>query len=133
MLKFRQGEFPVHHRLVGFALTLLVTAWPGPSMAQQAVYVVRHAHRTSQDLDEEGRAQAEKLASLLKDSGITAIYTSDIDRTSRTAAPLKALLMSQGVTVREKPIALGVPLLSDPENSALQDDYGNRVVADIRA
>ena len=75
-----------------------------PALAQQTIFVVRHAERadagtsgasmmaTDPELSEVGRARAQALASALKDAKITAIYTTEYKRTRQTAEPLgKAL------------------------------------------
>jgi broad specificity phosphatase PhoE len=64
--------------------------------AQQTVILVRHAELQSAGmagpkelpLSEAGSARAKRLASLLKDSGIDAIYVTDFVRTKKTAEPL---------------------------------------------
>src|SRR6267154_5258496 len=60
--------------------------------AQPVVVIVRHAEKATNggndpDLSSAGRARAEALARILKDSGITAIFTSEFKRTQETAAP----------------------------------------------
>jgi phosphohistidine phosphatase SixA len=75
-----------------FALALWLLAAPTIAAAQAAVFVVRHAERadTSADslLSAEGQARASRLAAMLKDAGITQIYTTNLRRTVQTAAPL---------------------------------------------
>ena len=66
--------------------------------AQQAIFLVRHADTVRQQgnpdvpLSDVGERRALALAALLKDSGITAIYTSALQRTVRTAEPLAKML-----------------------------------------
>jgi len=60
--------------------------------AQPIVVIVRHAEKAANggndpDLSSAGRARAEALARILKDSGITAIFTSEFKRTQETAVP----------------------------------------------
>ena len=76
------------------------------------VFLVRHAEKESappQDpaLTEAGRARAEELARILKQSGIKAIYTSQFARTKLTAEPLAKEL---GIE------AMVIPLRADPSN-----------------
>lgn len=81
-------NFPV----LAFAALALLAA-PAAAPAQQAVFVVRHAEKISESderLTDAGRARAERLASILKDSGVTAIYSTDTERARDTAAPLAA-------------------------------------------
>jgi broad specificity phosphatase PhoE len=71
--------------------------------AQQAVILVRHAelqgaamaNPKNVPLSKDGKARAERLANLLKDSGIAAIYVTDFLRTNQTAQPLSKELAKQ--------------------------------------
>jgi broad specificity phosphatase PhoE len=80
-------------RLLAVAL-IAVLLVPQAAEAQRAVILVRHAEkRYNSDepavpLSEQGDARAQALAGLLKDAGITAIYSTRTIRTMRTAAPL---------------------------------------------
>lgn len=61
------------------------------ALAQQAVIVVRHAEKiseTDQRLSEAGRARAQRLAAMLKDARVTAIFVTDTERAKDTAQPL---------------------------------------------
>ena len=85
-------------------LTAVALAVPAIATAQRLVYVVRHAERadggmpaagvTKPDppLSEAGKARADKLASMLAVSGVTAIYATEFVRTQQTAAPVAAAL-----------------------------------------
>src|SRR3982750_35353 len=60
--------------------------------AQPVVVIVRHAEKAANggndpDLSSAGRARADTLARILKDSAITAIFTTEFKRTQETAAP----------------------------------------------
>jgi len=69
----------------------LLALVPAAARAQKAIFVVRHAEKTAdpqQLLTEAGRARAQKLAAMLKDSGIAAIYSTDTARTRDTVKPL---------------------------------------------
>lgn len=89
---------------------LMVGAMMVPIVAEaQMVILVRHAERAdggaspgssmtaSPDpgLSEVGKARAQKLATMLGDAGVLAIYTTEYRRTKDTAAPLAARI---GVT-----------------------------------
>ncbi len=69
-----------------------------PATAQRAVFVVRHAEKQSEanepgvPLSEAGRARAERIARMLKNAGVTAIYSTDTVRTLETAKPLARAL-----------------------------------------
>lgn len=77
--------------LAGVALSLAAVC---TASAQTAVLVVRHAEKQSESndaatpLSEAGRARAARLADLLKDAGIAAIFSTDTVRTRSTAEPL---------------------------------------------
>lgn len=87
-----------------FALVLAVvlTTWSSPASAQRAVFLVRHVDRLNESedspLSKAGEARVQLLAGLLKDAGITAIYTSPAKSSGlliKTAEPLAlALKMS---------------------------------------
>src|SRR6266513_6019376 len=75
-------------------LVLLVSIFVAVTLAsaEPVVVVVRHAEKQAStgkdpDLSPAGRARAEALARILKDSGITAIFTSEFKRTQETAGP----------------------------------------------
>jgi len=78
-----------------FAAAQLVCL-PAVGLAQKAVFVVRHAEKASDanepsvPLSEAGAARAQRLAALLKDAGVSAIYSTDTVRTKKTAEPLAA-------------------------------------------
>jgi broad specificity phosphatase PhoE len=93
-------------------MTVLALAmWGVQAVAQQTVFLVRHAERADggagapttsmtmgadPDLSAAGRARAESLAAVLEDAKITAIIATEYKRTQQTAAPLAKTL---GVTV----------------------------------
>ena len=105
-----------------FAIVSLavLTAFSSAACAQQAIFLVRHADRLddSEDtpLSKAGEARAQLLARLLKDAGVTAIYTSQFQRTIKTAEPLASAL-------KIKP--LGIPV-------ADREGLFNRIRADNR-
>jgi broad specificity phosphatase PhoE len=74
-----------------FLLSGLLAASAAFASAPQAVLVVRHAEKISDEderLTEAGRARADRLAEMLKRSGVSAIYSTDTERTIGTAKPL---------------------------------------------
>jgi broad specificity phosphatase PhoE len=79
-------------RLAVLVLLLLARA----ASAQDAIFIVRHAERADASADSAlspaGEARAARLASMLRDAGITRIYTTDVTRTIQTAAPLAQTL-----------------------------------------
>src|SRR5260221_12417065 len=66
--------------------------------AQRAVMGARHGEKQTESneqgvpLSEAGRARANRLAALLKNAGVTAIYSTDFVRTLETAEPLARAL-----------------------------------------
>ena len=78
--------------------TLLVLCLFGsaPAYAQRAVILVRHAEKVDNSKDAAlspaGEQRAAALAKMLADAGVTSIYTSQYQRTIRTAEPLARLL-----------------------------------------
>ena len=87
------------------ALFLLVFVSVSTASAQPVVVIVRHAEKAANggndpELSSAGRARADALARILKDSGITAIFTSEFKRTRETAAPTAT---SIGVTATVVP------------------------------
>lgn len=75
-------------------LTVLTAVVSRLAEAQQAIFLVRHGETVApkgtdaRPLSEAGQRRAALLATLLKDSGIKAIFTSDLERTIKTAEPL---------------------------------------------
>lgn len=80
------------------ALAALAALWPAVAPAQgkpTTVYLVRHAEKgttpaADPPLTPAGAARAQALATLLTDSGVTAVITTELARTRETAAPLAA-------------------------------------------
>ncbi|HEU5483068.1 MAG TPA: histidine phosphatase family protein [Sphingomicrobium sp.] len=80
------------------------TAQPAPASSAEVaapknVYVTRHLQKGEGDdpsLTAEGSANAEKLAAMLADKGITAIFVTPTRRTTETATPLAKRL---GITI----------------------------------
>ena len=94
-------------RLLASFLAPLLAGWVGLAGAQQAVILVRHAELAGAAmaapknlmLSPEGVARAERLAAVLKDAGVAAIYVTDFARTQDTAAPLAQALGQAPVVV----------------------------------
>ncbi|HEV7969182.1 MAG TPA: phosphoglycerate mutase family protein [Candidatus Acidoferrales bacterium] len=76
-----------------FCLFVVVTVAPGAhAQNMRTIFFVRHADKISDDVDaplsEQGRRRAACLANTLADSQIQQIFTSNLQRTQQTAAPL---------------------------------------------
>jgi broad specificity phosphatase PhoE len=96
----RKDIMTMRHTTIGFLVALafaLLAAMPSAD-AQQVVFLMRHAEQASgadaddPPLTETGQHRAKALVTVLKDAGLTAIYTSEAQRTNQTAAPLAQAL-----------------------------------------
>jgi phosphohistidine phosphatase SixA len=71
---------------------LAALAPPAAARAQEAIYIVRHAERLDQSSDSplstDGVGRSYKLRDLLRDAGVTHIFTSEMRRAIDTAKPL---------------------------------------------
>jgi len=115
--------------LVGVALSR--------SLSQPTVFIVRHAEKANDskdaELSEAGRARAEALANMLKDSKISAIYATEFKRTQQTAAPLTKTL---GLTITSFPAANQAALVAQLRTStgnSLVVGHGNTIPEIIKA
>jgi broad specificity phosphatase PhoE len=84
-------------RRAAFAIAALaLIAATRPLSAQEAIYIVRHAERADQSADAalstKGAARSDRLRDLLRDAGITHIFTTELRRTIDTATPLASAL-----------------------------------------
>src|SRR4051794_40481126 len=116
-----------------FLLSLLAICAVAPSLsAQTTVFIVRHAEKGTDsekdpDLSEAGHARAQRLAKILSDAGITAIYTSEFKRTRQTAAPLgEALHLKPEIVPAANATAL-VEKLKTGKGNALVVGHGNTI------
>jgi len=106
------------------ALFLLVFVSVSIASAQPVVVIVRHAEKaadggTDPDLSSAGRARVDALARILKDSGITAIFTSEFKRTQETAAPTATSAHVTPTVVAAKDTAALVAKLHQLKGNAL--------------
>ena len=101
----------LRQRLAVGLLAALSLFLPVAAQAQKLVFVVRHAERADAGmatravdpaLSAAGEARAAKLAVMLADAGITAIFATEFKRTQDTAKPLAKKL---GLTVQPTPEA----------------------------
>ena len=84
------GRLPV---IVFFTCLCLLV--PLASMAQEAVFIIRHTEQADGEdppLTDIGHQRAARLPSVFRDAGIRVIYTSETLRTIQTAQPLAKVL-----------------------------------------
>ena len=123
------------------ALALFLLLFVSVSMAsaaQPVVVIVRHAEKatnggTDPDLSSAGRARADALARILKDSDITAIFTSEFKRTQETAAPTAASAHVTATVVAAKDTAALVAKLHELNGNALVVGHGDTIPNLIKA
>ena len=120
------------------ALFLLVFVSVSTASAQPVVVIVRHAEKAANggndpDLSSPGRARAEALARILKDSGITAIFTSEFKRTRETAAPTATSAHVTPTVVAAKDTAALVAKLHQLNGNALVVGHGDTIPNIIKA
>ena len=80
---------------LGAAAPVPATPQVRPIAARHPIYIVRHfqkAEGTDPSLTAEGAENAQRLAAMLKDKGIAAIFATPTRRAIETAAPLAELL-----------------------------------------
>jgi len=91
----RGGVAMVIRPVVASMMMMFASTMATPAAAQEAILLVRHAEQTPPPdvvLTEAGHRRAAALAHRLKDSGITAIFTTNATRTQETAGPIAKAL-----------------------------------------
>ena len=118
-----------------------------PADAQRLVYFVRHAERADggappagmtapadPDLSAEGRARADRLASMLADAGITRVVVTEFRLTVQTAEPLlKRLGLSPERVTAADAAALASQLATYRDDVVLVVGHSNSVPNTIAA
>jgi len=120
------------------ALFLLVFVSVSIASAQPVVVIVRHAEKAANggsdpDLSSTGRARADELARILKDSGITAIFTSEFKRAQETAAPSATSIGVTATVIPAKDTAALVAKLHQLNGNALVVGHGDTIPNIIKA
>jgi phosphohistidine phosphatase SixA len=115
-------------RRFAFAMALLFAMLaPCTAADMTIIYVTRHAEKMAvpgdPDLSPAGQERARNLAAMLKDAGITRIYTTKFARTRQTAAPLASALRLEP-EVYDSPAALAA-LLKGAHGSILIVGHSN--------
>jgi broad specificity phosphatase PhoE len=130
--------FPYLVPMKALALFLLLFVSVSVAWAQPVVVIVRHAEKaadggTDPDLSSAGRARADALARILKDSGVTAIFTSEFKRTQETAAPTATSAHVTPTVVGAKDTAALVARLHELKGNALLVGHGDTIPNLIKA
>jgi 2,3-bisphosphoglycerate-dependent phosphoglycerate mutase len=120
------------------ALFLLLFVSVSIAWAQPIVVTIRHGEKatdsgTDPELSSAGRARADALARILKDSGITAIFTTEFKRTHETAAPTAASAHVTPTVVAAKDTAALVAKLHQLNGNALLVGHGDTIPNPIKA
>lgn len=111
----------------------------GTASAQALVYLVRHGEKLDDSRDSvlsaAGQARAERLAQMLADAGIDAIFTSEYQRTQQLAAPLaqRLGLKPQVLPARDMAALLEQLRGLGPSQRALIVGHSNTVPALLKA
>ena len=121
--------------ILAAAFVFAVTA----AASAQSVFVVRHAERadaasggspmmaSDPDLSDIGLARAQALAAVLKDAGITAIYTTEYKRTRQTAEPLAKALGLEVAVVPARDISGLIDRVKSAAGNVLVVGHSNTV------
>ena len=120
------------------ALFLVFFVSASIASAQPVVVIVRHAEKAANggndpELSSAGRARADALARILKDSGITAIFTTEFKRTQETAAPTATSIGVTATVVPAKDTAALVAKLHQLNGNALVVGHGDTIPNLIKA
>lgn len=121
-----------------FVLLLSIFIAVTIASAEPIVVVVRHAEKAAStgkdpDLSPAGRARAEALARILKDSQITAIFTSEFKRTQETAAPTATATKIVPTVVPATDTALLLSKLRQLNGNALVVAHGDTIPDIVKA
>jgi phosphohistidine phosphatase SixA len=85
------------------ALTAMTFVSRAQAQEARTIYLVRHADKVSEETDsplsDAGRTRAKCLAKTLEDAQVQQIFTSDLQRTQQTAAPLAEKLHLKPVAI----------------------------------
>lgn len=130
------------------ATVLAMTLIPAIASAQKVVILTRHAERADSqatmttmtgapadpELSDAGKARAQKLATMLVDAGITAMFTTEFIRTKNTAAPLAARLnLTPDVVTAAQTAAMIDKIKTHANETVFVVGHSNTVPAIIKA
>jgi len=102
------------------------------------VVIVRHGEKATNggndpDLSSAGHARSDALARILKDAGITAIFSTEFKRTQETAAPTAASIHVTPTVIPAKDTAALVAKLHQLTGNALVVGHGDTIPNIIKA
>jgi broad specificity phosphatase PhoE len=135
-------------RFLGAAVAVVIVLSPAVARAQKLVFVVRHAERADAGatmsqmrgqadppLSAAGMARARKLAAMLADAGIKAIYTTEFVRTQQTAQPLadRLKIAEQHMAAKDTPALVAAIRRQHPDDIVLVVGHGDTVPDVIKA
>lgn len=115
---------------------LILAAIPTAARAQATIFLVRHAERAdsgaggmSSDpvLSAAGRARAARLAAMLKEMKLTAVFSTEFKRTQQTAAPTAKAQQLTVTTVPADQTAALVDKLKTATGAVLVVGHSNTV------
>lgn len=100
--------------------------------ATPVIFIVRHAEKAATsgndpELSPAGHKRAEALSRILKDAGLTAIFTTEFKRTQETAAPTAAETQISPTVVAARDAAALMMKLRAVEGNALVVGHGNTI------
>ena len=100
----------MRYKMIGAIATILFCFSALPTAhAEQVIYLIRHAEKVpgveDPPLTEAGHLRARAWASILRDSGIKAVYTSKKQRTQQTGAPIARALDIPMEAISRKDVA----------------------------
>lgn len=126
-------------------IAVLLILLGASAASAQTIVLVRHAERADAgtaaakvpgadpDLAAAGHARAKRLAALLRDAKITAIYATEYKRTQQTAAPLASALGIGLTTVPSKDVQGLADRLNAAAGHVLVVGHSNSVPAILKA
>jgi broad specificity phosphatase PhoE len=120
---------------LALALTLTV---PAAAVAQEAIFLVRHAERADSSADSAlsaaGEARAVRLADWLRTARVTHLYTSELRRTIQTAMPFAAAshLTPQQSAANDTQALVGRIAALGPADRALVVGHSNTIPEILR-
>jgi broad specificity phosphatase PhoE len=109
--------------------------------AQSTVFIARHAEKAeadaadpkNPDLSDVGRARAESLGKMLRDAGLTAVFSTEFKRTQQTALPAAHAAHIDVTTVPASDTNALLAQLRETKGNALVIGHSNTIPAIIKA